>query len=273
MRSLELAVEYLAGERLIGTAAERAAMSSVAATGWTFVQSSSITSEALAFDFNQHSDDRFYYDLGANASGTWVLTFKMNIDTIGNPSASNYHMKFGMGDNVAGAGTSQGGIFFYLNHGSGYQRFGGKSAYSQTNQAGNFGSSSPSSYGYSADTNYYVKITRSSTTAATVHVYTNSDYTNGLVFTSTLSSVNASLTVRYMKFWTDAYGDQGSNRYHGTVDDINWYDDTTSISGTPTKTLTLADVYPNLPNGAIFEESDTGKHYMFDGSQTWNEIT
>jgi hypothetical protein len=33
-------------------------------------------------------------------------------------------------------------------------------------------------------------------------------------------------------------------------------------------------VYPNLVNGAIFEESDgTGKHYMWDGSTTWNEIT
>jgi hypothetical protein len=30
--------------------------------------------------------------------------------------------------------------------------------------------------------------------------------------------------------------------------------------------------YPNLTNGTIFEESDTGKHYMFDGSQTWNEM-
>jgi len=30
--------------------------------------------------------------------------------------------------------------------------------------------------------------------------------------------------------------------------------------------------YPNISNGAIFEESDTGKHYMFDGSQTWNEM-
>ena len=29
----------------------------------------------------------------------------------------------------------------------------------------------------------------------------------------------------------------------------------------------------NLPNGAIFEESDTGKHYMFDGTDTWNEMT
>ena len=29
----------------------------------------------------------------------------------------------------------------------------------------------------------------------------------------------------------------------------------------------------NVPNGTIFEESDTGKHYMFDGTDTWNEMT
>ena len=31
--------------------------------------------------------------------------------------------------------------------------------------------------------------------------------------------------------------------------------------------------YPNIPNGGIFEESDTGKHYMWDGTDTWNEVT
>jgi len=35
---------------------------------------------------------------------------------------------------------------------------------------------------------------------------------------------------------------------------------------------TSTTAYPNLPNGAIFEESDTGKHYMFDGTDTWNEM-
>ena len=28
----------------------------------------------------------------------------------------------------------------------------------------------------------------------------------------------------------------------------------------------------NAPNGTIFEESDTGKHYMFDGTSAWNEM-
>ena len=31
--------------------------------------------------------------------------------------------------------------------------------------------------------------------------------------------------------------------------------------------------YPNLHNGEIFEQTDDGKHYMFDGTDTWNEMT
>jgi len=32
-------------------------------------------------------------------------------------------------------------------------------------------------------------------------------------------------------------------------------------------------VIPLISNGALFEESDTGKIYMFDGTDTWNEKT
>ena len=30
---------------------------------------------------------------------------------------------------------------------------------------------------------------------------------------------------------------------------------------------------PSLPNGTIFEVSDTGKHWMWDGTSAWNEVT
>ena len=33
-----------------------------------------------------------------------------------------------------------------------------------------------------------------------------------------------------------------------------------------------ANALPNISAGSIFEESDTGKHYMLDGSASWNEI-
>ena len=44
------------------------------------------------------------------------------------------------------------------------------------------------------------------------------------------------------------------------------------VFGTEVASTASAAVYPLIPNGAIFEESDTGKHYMFDGTDTWNEM-
>ena len=31
-------------------------------------------------------------------------------------------------------------------------------------------------------------------------------------------------------------------------------------------------VYPNLPNGTIFNETDAYKYFMFDGTDTWNQM-
>jgi len=31
-------------------------------------------------------------------------------------------------------------------------------------------------------------------------------------------------------------------------------------------------IYPNIPNGVVFEESDTGTIMMWDGTSTWNEM-
>jgi len=50
----------------------------------------------------------------------------------------------------------------------------------------------------------------------------------------------------------------------------------TSASGTPTYETTdfayVAAVYPDLPNGTIFEETDTYRYYMFDGTDTWTRV-
>ena len=56
----------------------------------------------------------------------------------------------------------------------------------------------------------------------------------------------------------------------------NWFQHDGSYSLTnATKAPSFCYTEPpdiNTPNGTIFEESDTGKHYMFDGTSTWNEI-
>ena len=59
-------------------------------------------------------------------------------------------------------------------------------------------------------------------------------------------------------------GDNASKLYNGKVTNIKVFNNTDNVT---------TQTQPNLPNGAIFEESDTGKHYMFDGTDTWNEMT
>ena len=86
-------------------------------------------------------------------------------------------------------------------------------------------------------------------------------------------------------------GTGSGNRMHRSEWGISWsnssritsikYEDTNNVGWSAGSTMivwgadseTLTNIYPKLPNGAIFEESDTGKHYMFDGTSAWNEVT
>jgi len=71
------------------------------------------------------------------------------------------------------------------------------------------------------------------------------------------------------------YGDgEGTVKRATSVSEENivaYWDGSDATIPVPNQAVTTYS-YPNIPNGAIFEESDTGKHYMFDGSQTWNEM-
>jgi len=52
----------------------------------------------------------------------------------------------------------------------------------------------------------------------------------------------------------------GSGSFDNPVEIQVWGTDTFTATGS------------KAVNGTIFEESDTGKHYMFDGTSTWNEM-
>jgi len=52
---------------------------------------------------------------------------------------------------------------------------------------------------------------------------------------------------------------------------ITTYYPFTSLDGSTVTNMATA-VYPNLPNGTIFNETDTYKYFMFDGTDTWNQM-
>ena len=57
------------------------------------------------------------------------------------------------------------------------------------------------------------------------------------------------------------FNDSSGNGYNGTATGA-------TISTSVFKTA----IYPNLPNGSVFITSDTNVHYMWNGTDTWNEV-
>ena len=82
-------------------------------------------------------------------------------------------------------------------------------------------------------------------------------------FCGTSGNPSAAITSIQISSWNISTASGTGSQYFGEGSKI-------TILGAGDGTTTYT--YPNIPNGAIFEESDTGKHYMFDGPSAWNEM-
>jgi len=275
-----LAIKYLAGDRLIGTAAERAALLTEAnptytpvltsSSGWSEEGGStyhSIDTSNNELDFrnkrNPAGDRSISYDLGATVSDTaWVMRFKLDIDVMNIPAGGAQMENISLTDSdssVLFQTTSQDSLGFSIGWYS--------SASSERDFMALHGNNTnlQSNYTYIGTDiivvgTWYVEIKRLTATSMSVRVTTSSDYTGGTLVTKT--DVSASTDgLRYFKMAINNGADQ-ANYMDGSISAIKIWN-----------AVTTTDSYPNLPNGAILEESDTGKHYMWDGTDTWNEIT
>ena len=70
----------------------------------------------------------------------------------------------------------------------------------------------------------------------------------------------------------------GDNDDHWVVDSV-FYDNATlsdsNMAGVSAKMMTVGDpefTYPNIPAGTIFEETNTYKYYMWDGTSEWTVV-
>ena len=257
MRSLELAIKYLAGERLIGTAAERAALTTAAipavVPAW---HTSNTTNSTITTDVTTN-DTMGMTNTTGTAGGSvgqhsWVK-FKISnwSGTSGGlyPSWGSFQGVIGIDNDQGSAGSSQSKSTTYANwyfepgdaggncslrqiiiplYNGGV--VGGGTEHATALCSTEFGENSIFEVKQEGTTIYWkidgvTKFTQTGTTEADYYsgIYINSSFSSDRVRLEPLSSA-------------------------------------------------VAAVYPNLSNGAIFEESDTGKHYMFDGTSTWNEI-
>lgn len=221
-------------------------------TGWTEVDAGSCTfdldtsNEKIDFSSGMNSSfSGISYDLqtilgsGTNANDTkWTLRFKLT-PTSTPPNDSSIALMLSSGQNET-TGTSADRVGFYLYTGSTYNMtdFGGYST------GGTQFYTDGSGWGaslYSNDTSIskgtdplYIEIKRTSTTSATMSITTNSDYTTGAYTKTTTGSTTLPSTVQNLRYLTfqNAQNATNSNRFAGKIEDIKFYNDTTTPSDT-----------------------------------------
>ena len=271
-----MAIKYLAGDRLQGTAAERAALT----TGYT--DGNGLNGTASNITVDTAVDPSFTtgcYDFNGSSSKVTIS------DSIGTTAFS---LSAWFRTNTTSGNHS---IYGQLGLGLNLYQPGNRISCSQ----GGGGSQLIGSTTISADTWYNVIFTKTASVGSgTAKLYLNNSLEDTETDWSDFQTSQTSLISGHQTDWRDGFITDfatcnkvissttrdaitgGSGALISSLSDksgITTYYPFTSLSGS-TVTNMATSVYPNLPNGGIFEESDgTGKHYMWDGTDTWNEIT
>ena len=207
------------------------------------------------------TNQKISYDLGSgNVSNTaWVLRYTLTpsdfsadsavfgfiSDTI-NPNLENNT------DSIGTAINSNGGNTFF----TGSYSNGDKLNYTNLN-------ASSGGTALTNGTSYYVEIKRTSATTVvfTIRTGSHSGTTYGSYSGATVSGV---IGLRYIVFGNANWGN-GSATGSGTIKDVKFYNGVTSASAT--------DNAVTVPNGSVAEETDTGKHKIWNSTTSaWVEV-
>jgi hypothetical protein len=283
-----LAIKYLDAKRIRGTAAERVAMGEATPTweadfdmsnpysnGWARATTDRIgvdtANNDISFNADAHNqtNDSMVYDLqhadalnGSNAHATnWVLRFKIIIDNFVRVDAGGNELLIGLcdgdEDTVHSAVQDFMGLQWWNSTASGDQLV--KVAWANNeNSATNNDTISGLGAGTTSSGDYwYVEIIRLSDTSYTVRLTTNSNYTGttGGGFNTQTVDTTGVTSLRY--FMIHNYMGNNGNDIIGRITELKFYNAVTTAA----KTI-------NLPDGTIFEETDTYKYYFLQ-SGAW----
>ena len=280
-----MAIKYLATGRLQGTEAERLALSSVdtSATptvnsdfsctasntasppqtcgGWTYIRNNSNYTASGKMHVTWKRSGTLYmssYDLGASTTEDFVLRFEIQPRTQSWETGDQRFLFVGLSSNALDGSTVAQDF-----HGALLRGDDSNGAYCANIGTNHDLVSAPNwcngetSLGEEWDKDtpktYFFEITRVGTNAK-VSLYPNNSY--GTATSTTGNQTIQKNALRYIKFcsWESGSTD---GEMEAEVDNVKYW----------------GESHPNLPNGTIFEESDTGKHMMFDGTSAWNEMT
>ena len=234
-----MAVKYLAGERLIGTAAERAALPS--------------------------SSIKYTYTAGADQS----------INSYGSRIVGGAIFITGSGHDLVGETINK--VTFKLSNNSGSPD-GVIYAIVSDHHASSWQGTNASALTWLSESYVFNTTVDATTLTSTATDYTFGDGTdagyqisNGdiiFIYYGDGSNNSSSNGVKVYEHNANTANNSGQVSFTGLNEPTAWE----KTDGSTTYMIASFSTPPNLSNGTIFEESDTGKHYMFDGTSAWNEM-
>jgi len=281
-----MAVKYLAGNRLWGTDAERLAMTTGGAdyddsnfVAWGATNNGSggtvtVTDNVVSFSMTERDNNHTAtVDLGSNQDDSaWVLRFKLNYTVLNGASSAYNLLIFGMASMEHSSVFNNSSIdhdgillkqMLAINDAS--ENIWGLVDY-DSDGGGVHDPNPEMDVDPVIDTDYYVEIKRTADDEMSIGMYTDSTFgtpiTGMAVETRTIpTAVNG---LRYIRVGNE-YVTSGtvSTTITGTARDFQFWDGVTTA---------VPAVYPSLPNGTVFITSDTNVHYMWNGTDTWNEV-
>ena len=238
-------------------------------TDWTLTDTT-ISNSALNFDSAQASTQNDgVYDLGSALSNTkWVVRFKYTIANLTNGNQSNINAYLGLFSGTGSFATNQNymGLSYYTTSSTNY--FWASASPSSNSTIWESSSTGRIYDGSVSATTYYVEIKRTSASTGEISIGTNSDFVTGRTTQTTFyGSISSSITgLRYIGIKNRSnVPTLGSAVFNGTVSDIEVYDGITAIT---------TDSAVTVPNGSVVEETNTGKHKIWNSTTSaWVEIS
>lgn len=179
-----------------------------------------ITNDNLAYTSKRDTtNDAIVFDLGTISDTTWALRFKWVITSVTNASASESNEIIGL---FSGAGTVAGSTAQDYIGFSQYWNTSTKKIYTaygdgEDIQAG--GIRAELIAAVADGTTYYAEIKRTSATAVTYTLYSDSSYTT-VVATSTATVAATTATLRYFGYKNVTGGGTITGGFVGTIDDV-----------------------------------------------------
>ena len=261
-------VEYLAGNRIIGTDSEKGNITFESdfssASGWTASDSNDIgvaNGKLNWYNNGTNTYENAYYDLGSVSDTKWVLRHTLKVS--GTPSSDEVPYQFII-SNTANANWNTDsaclGVWIYVDRNNAWRRIYTSNKASGTSGGDSGAQASPRYWSdFAYDTTYYITTTRTSATNMTVEIRTGS-HSGSIVSNGTLTLTIPS-GITGLRYLTANQAGQGTG-LSMEVDDVEFYNNTLTPQNS-----SVADVV----DGSIFYAKNTNKEYVLNNN-AWSEV-